>query len=231
VIDFTTDLEQLLERIGVADFGVVGLSGGGPYTLACAHEWPERVRAAVVLGGVAPSVGEEAASGGLVSLAARFQMPLTALREPLAVGVGALVRSIRPVGGQALSIYARLSPEGDRRLLLRPEFKAMFLDDLLNGSATGLRAPIYDAVLFGREWGFKVRDIKVPIEWWHGDADHIIPFRHGEHMVSLLPEVHLHIQPGESHLGGLGEAEAVLDSLLEAWDRRDAAANPAPAVR
>ena len=97
----------------------------------------------------------------------------------------------------------------------------MFLDDLLNGSRPGLRAPVYDAVLFGREWGFSVRDVKVPVEWWHGDADHIIPFRHGEHMVTLLPDARLHVQPGESHLGGLGEAEAVLSSLLEAWDARD----------
>jgi pimeloyl-ACP methyl ester carboxylesterase len=225
VVDFTADLEQLLERIGVEEFGVVGLSGGGPYTLACAHEMPERVRAAVVLGGVAPSVGPEAADGGLVSLTARFQSALTVLREPIAFGISTIIRAARPVGSQALNLYARVSPEGDRRLLLRPEFKAMFLDDLMTGSKLGLRAPIYDAVLFGREWGFNVADIKVPVEWWHGDADHIIPFRHGEHMVSLLPDVHLHVQPGESHLGGLGEAETVLESLMDAWDRRDAVAS------
>jgi len=97
----------------------------------------------------------------------------------------------------------------------------MFLDDLLNGSIPGLKAPIYDAVLFGRDWGFEVAKVCTPIKWWHGDADHIIPFRHGEHMVMLLPNAELRIQPGESHLGGLGEAVAVLDSLLKAWDKRD----------
>jgi len=221
IIDFAADLRELVDRLDIDDFGLIGLSGGGPYVLACAHEMPDRVRAAVVLGGVAPSVGPEAARGGIVSLTARFQSALTALHEPLALGVTALVWAARPIGSPALSLYARLSPAGDRLLLNRPEFKAMFLDDLLNGSRVGLRAPVYDAVLFGRDWGFDVRDIKIPIEWWHGDADHIIPFAHGEHMVSLLPDSHLHVQPGESHLGGLGEAEAVLDSLLCAWDIRD----------
>jgi pimeloyl-ACP methyl ester carboxylesterase len=221
LVDFAYDLREIADRLGINEFGLVGLSGGGPYVLAVAHEMPERVRAAVVLGGVAPSVGPEAAEGGIVSLASRFQLPLTALREPLAFGISALIWSVRPIASPGLYLYARVSPEGDRRLLLRPEFKAMFLDDLLNGSLPGLRAPVYDAVLFGRDWGFSVRDVKVPVEWWHGDADHIIPLSHGQHMVSLLPDARMHLQPGESHLGGLGEAEAVLASLLEAWDLRD----------
>jgi pimeloyl-ACP methyl ester carboxylesterase len=225
LVDSAADLRDLVDRLDIGDFGLIGLSGGGPYVLAAAHEMPERVRAVVVLGGVAPSVGPEAASGGIVSLAARFQTPLALLREPLALGVSALIWAARPIGGPGLYLYARLSPQGDRRLLLRPEFKAMFLDDLLNGSRPGLRAPVYDAVLFGRDWGFAVADVTVPIEWWHGDADHIIPFSHGEHMVSLLPNARMHVQPGESHLGGLGEAEAVLDSLIEAWDARDAKAS------
>jgi pimeloyl-ACP methyl ester carboxylesterase len=221
LVDFAADLEELADRLDLDDFGVIGLSGGGPYTLAIAHELPKRVRAVVVLGGVAPSVGPEAAEGGIVSLTARFQMPLTALREPLAFGISHLVRTARPLGNTGVRLYARISPEGDRRLLSRPEFAAMFLDDLFVGGRTGLRAPIYDAVLFGRDWGFSVSDITVPVVWWHGDADHIIPFRHGQHMVSLLPNSVMRIQPGESHLGGLGEAEEVLSSLLEAWDQRD----------
>jgi pimeloyl-ACP methyl ester carboxylesterase len=218
VLDFASDLRNVADVLGIEDFGLIGLSGGGPYLLAAAYEMPDRIPAAVVLGGAAPSVGPDAADGGIVSLTARFQSVLSPLREPLAFLVSTFIRVARPVGSPALDLYARLSPEGDRRLLGRPEFKAMFLDDLLNGSRTGLRAPIYDAVLFGRDWGFSVRDVKVPIKWWHGDADHIIPLRHGEHVVSLLPDADLHIQPGESHLGGLGEAEAVLDALLAAWD-------------
>lgn len=223
VLDFTDDLNELLDRLDIEEYGLIGLSGGGPYVLAACYDMPERVRAAVVLGGVAPSVGPEAADGGIVSLAARFQAPLSALHGPIALGVSGVVWALRPVGGPALEVYRKLSPEGDARLLGRPEFKAMFLDDLFTGSVPGLRAPIYDACLFGRDWGFKVSEVTTPIEWWHGDADHIIPFRHGEHMVTLLPNAELRIMPGESHLGGLGEAVAVMRSLLSAWEARDSA--------
>jgi hypothetical protein len=44
------------------------------------------------------------------------------------------IRVVKPLAGRALDLYALVQPEGDKRLLGRPEFKAMFVDDLLNGS-------------------------------------------------------------------------------------------------
>ena len=104
---------------------------------------------------------------------------------------------------------------GDRALLERPEFKAMFLDDLLNGSRKQISAPLADVLLFSRPWGFELADVTVPVHWWHGDADHIIPFDHGVHAVTRLPDAELHVLPGESHLGGLGAGEEILVTLLE----------------
>ena len=57
--------------------------------------------------------------------------------------------------------------------------------------------------------------MKVPVHWWHGDADHIIPFEHGVHSVRRLPDAELHVLPGESHLGGLGAGEEILVTLLD----------------
>ena len=84
-----------------------------------------------------------------------------------------------------------------------------------------LAALIHDFVLFTRPWGFSVKDIQVPIRWWHGDSDHMVPLSHGEHLVSLIPDAELHVRPGESHLGGLGAAEEVLDTILRVWDERE----------
>ncbi len=27
-----------------------------------------------------------------------------------------------------------------------------------------------DARLLGRDWGLRLADVKVPVQWWHGDA-------------------------------------------------------------
>ena len=57
--------------------------------------------------------------------------------------------------------------------------------------------------------------MQVPVQWWHGDADHIIPFEHGIHVVDRLPDAELHVMHGESHLGGLGLAKEILGTLVE----------------
>jgi pimeloyl-ACP methyl ester carboxylesterase len=178
---------------------------------------PDRIPAAAVLGGVAPAVGPDAADGGIVSLAARFHPVLSRLRVPLAAGLGSVVWTLRPVATPCLALYALVQPQGDRRLLNRPEFRAMFIDDLVTGSRFGLRAPVYDIVLFGRDWGFSPRDVTVPIRWWHGDADHIVPLAHAESFVPKIPHARLLLRPGESHLGGLGAAREVLDTVLSGW--------------
>ncbi len=219
VLAFADDLRTIADTLGIDKFAVIGLSGGGPYTLAAAAAMPERVVAAGVLGGVAPYVGPDGISSGLMNLGSTVAPVLEVAGMPIRLAAATLIKFIAPVGSPVLEIYARISPEGDRRLLARPEFKAMFLDDLLNGGRKQLSAPFYDIVDFVRDWGFRLDEVKVPVRWWHGDKDHIVPFEHGVHVVSLLPDAEMTVLPGESHLGGLGFAEEILRSMLDIWDR------------
>ncbi|MAS53695.1 MAG: alpha/beta hydrolase [Pimelobacter sp.] len=215
VLDWTADLELLLDALAVEDVRMIGLSGGGPYALAAGAGLPDRVRAVGILGGVAPTRGPDAAPGGIIQLAVRLAPAIEAVRVPLGVGLTGAIRLVRPLAGPGLDLYAAVQPAGDKNLLGRPEFKAMFLDDLLNGSRFQTSAPLNDLVLFTREWGFSPADVAAPVVWWHGDADHIVPLGHGEHMVERLPDAELRVIDGESHLGGLGIAEEVIDTLME----------------
>ena len=219
VLDFAHDLRVIADVLGIERFAVIGLSGGGPYSLACAAAMPERVVTAAVLGGVAPTRGPDAISGGAMTLGNMVAPVLEVAGLPVRLAAATLIKLIRPVASPALEVYARVSPEGDRRLLGRPEFKAMFLDDLLNGSRKQLAAPFADVVVFARPWGFRLDEVKVPVLWWHGDRDHIIPFEHGEHVVAGLPDATMHVIHGESHLAGLGRAEEILRTVMTVWDR------------
>lgn len=216
ISDFTTDFRTLLDRLGIDQTWVIGLSGGGPYALATGALLPDRVQAVGVLGGVAPTVGVDAIDGGLVSLGKRLSPVIAHARVPIGMGLTGMVRLVRPLGQPALKAYARVSPEGDRRLLNRPEFGAMFLDDLFNGSRKQFSAPLADVLLFSRPWGFELADVQVPVRWWHGDADHIVPYEHGEHSVARLPDAELLTLPGESHLGGLDVEAKIFATLLDA---------------
>jgi pimeloyl-ACP methyl ester carboxylesterase len=218
VLAFAEDLRTIADALGIGQLAIIGLSGGGPYALACAAAMPDRVVAAGILGGVAPTVGPESVKGGAMALGTAIApfMPLIGL--PLRLATVGVIRLVRPLGSRAVDAYGRVSPIADRRLLARPEFKAMFLDDLLNGSRKQMAAPFADVVVFARDWGFRLDQVTVPVRWWHGDADHIVPFEHGRHVVSLLPDAELYTLSGESHLGGLGYAQEILENLMTLWD-------------
>jgi pimeloyl-ACP methyl ester carboxylesterase len=220
VFAFADDLRTMADTLGIDKMIVVGLSGGGPYALACAAAMPDRLVAAGVIGGVAPTTGSDAISGGVMgAFGVRVAPLLQVAGSPIGLVASALIRLIRPVASPVADLYGRVSPEADRLLLARPEIKAMFLDDLLNGSRKQIIAPLFDVVVFARDWGFRLDEVKIPIRWWHGDHDHIVPFEHGQHVVSRLPDAELYHLPGESHLAGLGRAEEILGTMVDVWDR------------
>jgi pimeloyl-ACP methyl ester carboxylesterase len=167
VVDWAADVELLCDALGLGRFAVAGLSGGGPYPLACAHEMPERVVAAAVLGGVAPAVGEDAADGGLTSLT-RFLSPVFRRRYPRSgVRLRRLVRWIASYADQATDLFASFMTPGDQRLFADPAVREMFQDDLITGRVHGTRsrpAPVVISAVAkclrrtpGRTWRSKRR--------------------------------------------------------------------------
>ena len=222
VLDWVGDLAMLADALAVDTMRVIGLSGGGPYALAAGVGLPDRVHGVGVLGGVAPTKGPDAIRGGLVELAPYAAPVLAFTRVPLGYVLAGALRLARPFAGPAIDAYAALQPRGDKELLARPEFRAMFLDDLLNGGRFHVGAPLADIILFTRHWGFEAAEVTVPVRWWHGDNDHIIPHAHGEHMAARLPDCRFQTIAGESHLGGMGVATEVLEQLLDLGPRKSA---------
>jgi pimeloyl-ACP methyl ester carboxylesterase len=142
---------------------------------------------------------------------------LEAAREPLGHLVWRLFRTLKPISSEAFDAFIRFMPAGDQAVYRRPEMKSTFLDDLERASRRQLHAPIYDIIQFTRPWGFSLRDVHVPIRFWHGDADPIVPVVHAEHMAALVPDAALRVRAGEGHIGSLDAAYEVLDAILGLW--------------
>lgn len=214
VVEFAHDIEELATALGLDRFGVVGLSGGGPYTLACAHEMPGRVTAVAVLGGVAPAVGPEAPEGGAVSITPRVGPVMQLARKPLGLGMRGLVFALQPLADQATNLFLNLLPPGDALVFDDPATRRMFHEDIIHGSRSWMEALFLDVSLFGKPWGFALRDVQVPAHLFYGDSDNVVPAGHGEHMAGLLPRATFQLRPGEGHLGGLGATHEIFDALL-----------------
>ena len=107
-----------------------------------------------------------------------------------------------------------ITPPGDREVLTRPDVKEMFLDDLTENGGRSMRALVADGILFTRDWGFEPHEIDVPIWWWHGDADNIVPARPRRvARAAAQARARCSCATSESHLGGLGIATEVLDHV------------------
>lgn len=217
IAGFADDIVHVTESLGADRFAVVGLSGGGPYSLACAAHpaLADRVAAVAVLGGVTPTVGPDATGTGVLALARQCAPMLAALRAPMAAIAAGMIVPMMPLGHLLYQGLARLMPEGDQRVFADPGIEAMFLNDMI-GALAGprpMQAVLDDARMFGRDWGFRLADVKVPVRWWHGDADSLIAFDNAEQTAARLPNVDLVLMPGESHLGGFAAADVVLEFI------------------
>lgn len=205
-----TDMEEFADRLSLERFGLVGLSGGGPYVLATAHQLPERVVAGAIFGGVAPTNGSEAPEGGLTSLAVPAEKVLSFFHKPVGAGFSQLIKALHPFADPIFDALVKYVPGHETEMLGRPELRAMFIDDLLAGSKTGMRATVHDIILFARPWGFELENIQRPIHFWQGTADPLVPVHHTQAMAGAIPGAGFTLLPDQGHLAGLDQTAEAL---------------------
>jgi pimeloyl-ACP methyl ester carboxylesterase len=212
VADWAADAARVADTLDAERLGVIGLSGGGPYALSCAAmpALAGRVAAVAVLGSVTPTVGPDATATGLVDLTRRFAPILSGFRRPMAALLAGGLLPVVPLGHWAYQGFASIMPEADRLVFADSDIQAMFLDDIALTARGRFQAVVDDLRLFGRNWGFRLADVKAPVRWWQGDADPIVSVEEVELAVSYLPNVELILRPGKSHLGGFADVEEVL---------------------
>jgi pimeloyl-ACP methyl ester carboxylesterase len=216
--EWADDAAVVVDDLGHDRFASVGLSGGGPYALACAAALGDRVTAVGLLGSVCPLLGPDAAPPeGVLTLAARFRGPIGVFRTVLGTGLWAALQPLGPLAHPMYRLYASQMPEGDQKVFANPEIEAMFVDDLITASRRQFGAIVHDVALFGQPWGFDLAEIEAPVFWWHGDADNIVPLAHAEHAVGLLKGCELAVRPTESHLGAFAAADLVLEAIDGVW--------------
>lgn len=204
------DMEEVSDRLALDHFGLIGLSGGGPYVLATAHQMPDRVTAGAIFGGVAPTHGEKAPTGGLTALGVPAEKALSFLKKPLGTILSRTILTLHPFADSIFDALVRYVPGHETKMLAQPELRAMFLDDLLLGSKTGMHATLNDVILFARHWGFELENIRTPIRFWQGTIDPLVPINHAQTMAAQIPGSSYSLCVDEGHLAGLNKSVEAL---------------------
>ena len=214
VTDWSDDVVQLLDSLGVDRFAALSLSGGAAYALACAYALPDRVHAVGVLGGAPPPdvpwPWSDVLPGWLpptVRAAAHRPSRATAtlLRPvfaPLTVGPALLPRYLQ----------LRLNPS-DRRVLGRPAVRRAMAATFTEGLRQGAGQLAEDRALLFRPWGFPVGEVHQSVHVWHGTQDWQVPVGLGRVLVAMLPNCTAHWYAGEGHFLVFDHAREVYAAL------------------
>lgn len=216
VADDATDVVTILDHLGLDTFVTIGWSGGGPRSLACAALLPDRCLGAVCGVGLAPpeefdgdvrdGMGEENVEE--FSAAMTGEAALTAWLEQHSPDLFTVTAE------QVAEALGSLAPPVDR---------AALTGDVAERAAAGFRHAgeqgivgwLHDDLAMVRPWGFKVRDISVPVSIWQGTEDMMVPFAHAQWLAAHVPNARVHLEQGEGHVSLRAQMPRILDDLLD----------------
>ncbi len=199
LLDWPDDVASFADSLGLDRFACMGVSGGGPYVLACALRIGGRLTRAAVVCGVGPLDTPEGSRGmmranRLLFGAARYSK--TAVRLILAL----MVRGLRRDPAAAVQRAARSLPEADRAVLERPEALESFVLSTVESLRPGTCGAGLEAQLYARAWGFSLEDVLAEIDLYQGELDVNVAPSMGRYQASVLPHRKAHFFPAEGHL-------------------------------
>jgi len=187
------DVAEAADRLGIASFAVLGVSGGCPYALACGYALGDRVTRIGIVAGVAPteatgmSRATVLAQPSAIGLLRRIQFGMAALALRHGREDRFLERSIASMGA------------ADRAAMTHPETREWMAETLQESFQQGGRPIAHEAGLYRRPWGFELSEITQPTLIWHGDADETVPATAGRWLADRLPGADYRLLAGHGH--------------------------------
>ena len=207
MLDWPEDIAALMDALGIAQFAIIGFSGGSPYALACAYRLPGQVTKIALVGTLAPldvpgvTAGISPAVSGLYSLA---QANPDALRNTLA--------AIAPTPLALAEAMSASATGWDRNVMnaRHAEFETEYTQTL----HTGVEGVASDFVLASQSWGFPLDGINTEAHLWCGTADCNTPPAMADYIASRLQNSHLFRLADEGHFVLYGHWEEILRRLV-----------------
>jgi pimeloyl-ACP methyl ester carboxylesterase len=214
ILDWPDDVVALADHLGLARFACLGVSGGGPYALACGWRIPERLTRVAVVCGVAPFEVPEATQGMMLSNRLLFRA------SRLSAGVARLLvlpmlLALRVNPTRAAQMLNKRLPPPDRAVLGRPEVRDAFIRTALEAFRQGTKAAGQESRLYARPWGFRHEEVPAEIDLYQGERDVNVPPSMGRWQARALPHCNAHFYPDEAHISlVLNHLDEILGRLV-----------------
>ncbi|GAA5482703.1 alpha/beta fold hydrolase [Haloferula sargassicola] len=212
--DWPQDVADFADALGLGRFELLGISGGGPYTLATCAKLGGRVEKAAMICGAPPLAKKEDRAhmhwayrslAGMKS-ARRHALPAIIPLSRWMIGRGA---HKAPMSWMLKSV-----PPVDREALFTGSGWDMVTRSYLEAIRHGRDGMLADGELYLEPWDFQPEAIRVPMRIWHGMADANLPCEVAKKLAARIPTAEGHWIEGEGHYSiALRYAAAALDWL------------------
>ncbi|KZF25545.1 alpha/beta-hydrolase [Xylona heveae TC161] len=222
LLDWPKDVRELARHLGITEYRIIGVSGGGPFVLACAYAIPQNeLKAAGVVAGM-----------GLWSYGLRGMRVVPRLTWNLTSWMpgayGKLLDSLlvpaaqNPDISETDKLAAKIVKEfreGDRKYYEQDPYMTTVLRDVLRaGFQQGSKGLVHDIKIMTRHWGFELKDISQDkVLFWYGLDDENTTPRVGRLMHKEIRQSKLTEYQGTTHFTIMGKhGDKILSELIKA---------------
>ena len=217
LLDFPADVLALADHLEIDRFAVLGVSGGGPYALACWRSIPRtRLVAVALVASILPT------SLGVADMNIRTRMILTVARWV----PGLLARVLDWQLGTLARDEAhpeKLEQQWDADLAAHPgpdreawradaEFRSSLVKGLREAVRRGADSTARDFRLLATDWGFQLGELVAEprqMVFWQGSIDTNVSLTTTRAAASIIPGAELRVVEGHGHLSVLKQDEIV----------------------
>lgn len=218
LLDWPADVRALARHLSLDRYYVLGVSAGGPYALACAHELSEDELIGVgVISGMGPwHLGTKGVSLELRVLLNAFAYAPWLARFMMNTMFAASAQDPDPSKMKEMVEGAakRMKPS-DREFCEQPEVVEVISASLRESFRHGAGAAVDDGRIVTSDWGFELDQISAKrLLLWYGTADCNTPVTSGRYIAEHVPGAILKEYDGDSHYTIHARATEIIRDLV-----------------
>ncbi len=192
------DVHLLANALKIDQFAVLGVSGGGPYALACAAHLNGRVSRTAIVCGVGPLTLSDSSIGmqRIRQIACSLMRRSPGFSRPISY---ALFRRMRNDADALIEELSHLLPEPDRIILQDSAVREAVASSFQEALAQGVGGPSQDLRIYFDPWDIDFGLIRSSVRFWHGEQDAIIPPRMSRDLAAAIPGAETNFLANDGH--------------------------------
>jgi pimeloyl-ACP methyl ester carboxylesterase len=214
LIDWPDDILELANYLNLEKFAIEGVSGGAPYSLACAYKLPNYLTSCAVIGGIGPKDFKKVVGNRVIYFIIKRMYFLLRISMYFQ---GKTARNVEKMELKWKKSFNKL-PQADQKILKDPLNLSMFLEEGAEAFRQGSKGVSYEGKLYTYPWLFKLEDIKTDLKVYifHGELDTIVPISIAKSVSKLIPNCTNIFYPDEGHYSvPLNHIQEILTLLLK----------------